>query len=313
MVLSESVLLVGAFVPTLTLLLACGVLARAGDLNLSLVIAIASGAVVAGDFLGHRTGRLLGSRLRTGSLGRRIPAFAWRRAETLMERHGGQAVFLARFVAVVRTLAPHLAGATGLPYRRIAPYSLLAAPLWAGAEATAGYAAANSLQHVITLSGPALAAAAALTAGAALTTRRIRGRARARAHQPTATHGPVGLHTVIADRIGHKTRSVLRTEGARVASWSTTGSRPSSSSPPGRTSFLTGPGPSTRSPSRHWGNVGEASGWSGPWKQLRSSTWAARKSTPGKRRCTPTGGAPPPGRPALPGLSSRGRGQRFFS
>lgn len=159
-VLAESVLLIGAFVPTLTLLLASGALARAGGLRLTLVIAVASCAVVAGDAIGHRTGRLLGSRLRTGRLGRRIPA-AWQRAETLMTRRGGQAIFLARFVAGVRTLAPHLAGATGRPYRRIAPYSLLAAPLWAGAEAMAGYAAATSLQRAITLSGPALLAAAA--------------------------------------------------------------------------------------------------------------------------------------------------------
>ncbi|MFF8478973.1 DedA family protein [Streptomyces sp. NPDC015414] len=107
---------------------ASGALARAGGLRLTLIIAVASCAVVAGEAIGHRTGRLLGSRLPTGRLGRRMPAAAWQRAEALMTRRGGQAIFLARFVAAVRTLAPHLAGATGLPYRRIAPYSLLAAP-----------------------------------------------------------------------------------------------------------------------------------------------------------------------------------------
>lgn len=178
-VLAESVLLIGAFVPTLTLLLASGALARAGDLNLLLVIATASCAVVAGDALGHRTGHLLGSRLRTGRLGRRIPAAAWKRAEALMARHGGQAVLLSRFVPVVRTMAPHLAGATRLPYRRIAPYSLLAAPLWAGAEAATGYAAATSLQHVITLGGPVLAATAALVAGSILAVTKVRRRNRA--------------------------------------------------------------------------------------------------------------------------------------
>ncbi|MEU9294253.1 DedA family protein [Streptomyces sp. NPDC048266] len=179
-VLTESVLLIGAFIPTLTLLLATGALARAGDLDLALVIVTASCAVVAGDALGHRTGHLLGGRLRTGRLGRRIPATAWRRAEALMATRGGQAVFLSRFVPVVRTLTPHLAGATRLPYRRIAPYSLVAAPLWAGAEATTGYAAATSLHHALTLGGPVLAAAAVLITGTVLTAAGIRHRTRVR-------------------------------------------------------------------------------------------------------------------------------------
>ncbi|MFD0019934.1 DedA family protein [Streptomyces sp. NPDC058382] len=173
-VLAESVLLIGAFVPTLTLLLTSGALARVGDLNLVLVIVTASSAVVAGDALGHRTGHLLGGRLRTGRFGRRVPSAAWRRAEALMTRRTGWAVLLSRFVPVVRTLTPHLAGAARLPYRRIAPYSLLAAPLWAGAEATAGYAAAPSFQHVITYGGPALAGAVAVIAAISLAAHKIR-------------------------------------------------------------------------------------------------------------------------------------------
>ncbi|MFB4424694.1 DedA family protein [Streptomyces sp. QL37] len=193
-VLVESVLLLGAFIPTLTLLLAAGALARAGDLNLVLVIATATSAVVAGDAFGHRTGHLLGSRLRTGRLGRRIPAAAWQRAEALMARRGGQAVFLSRFVPVVRTLTPHLAGATRLPYRRIAPYSLLAAPLWAGAEATTGYVAATSLQHVITYGGPALAATAAVITATVLAGSKIRRRSRTRTAD-RASHTTAALHT----------------------------------------------------------------------------------------------------------------------
>ncbi|MFD7534727.1 DedA family protein [Streptomyces sp. NPDC059819] len=192
-VLAESVLLLGAFIPTLTLLLAAGALARAGDLNLALVIANASGAVVAGDALGHRTGHLLGSRLRTGRLGSRIPNAVWQRAEALMARHGGQAVCLSRFVPVVRTLTPHLAGATRLPYRRIAPYSLLAAPMWASGEAAIGYAAATSLQQAVAFGGPALAATAAVITATVLGGSKIRSRTRS------------------ADRESHTTTTALHT------------------------------------------------------------------------------------------------------
>ncbi|WP_171163381.1 VTT domain-containing protein [Streptomyces sp. I05A-00742] len=186
-VLAESILLVGAFIPTLTLLLTAGALARAGHISLLLVIASAAGAVVAGDLLAHRTGGFLGDRLRTGPVGRRVPCAAWHRAETLMTRHGGRAVFLARFLPVVRTLAPHFAGATQLPYRRIAPYSATAACLWATAEAGVGYAASTSLQRILTLGGPAVAVAVLITIGVTLLWRRSRHSAR-KAHGDTDRH-----------------------------------------------------------------------------------------------------------------------------
>ncbi|WP_413103346.1 DedA family protein [Streptomyces sp. Inha503] len=186
-VLAESVLLVGAFIPTLTLLLTAGALARTGRLDLPALVTTAACAVVVGDFLAHRTGKALGDRLRTGRLGRRLPTAAWRRAEALMARHGGHAVFLARFLPILRTLTPHLAGAARLPYRRIAPYSALAAPLWATAEAGTGYTAAASLQRALSLGGPVLAATAA--AGAVLAWTRVHGRTRAwtaaRGHGPS--------------------------------------------------------------------------------------------------------------------------------
>ncbi|MEU7697821.1 VTT domain-containing protein [Streptomyces sp. NPDC039028] len=186
-VLAESVLFVGAFIPTLTLLLTAGALARSGQLNLLLLIAIASLAVVTGDFLAHRTGRALGPRLRTGRLGRRLPATAWQRAEALMARRGGHAVFWARFVPLIRTLTPHLAGATRLPYRRIAPYSLAAAPLWAALEAGAGFTAAASLQQALTLGGPVLAATCAVVATVGLWWKR---------HSRIAGTGPRGRRRV---------------------------------------------------------------------------------------------------------------------
>ncbi|WP_329274331.1 DedA family protein [Streptomyces sp. NBC_00691] len=178
-VLAESVLLIGAFVPTLTLLLTAGALARTGQLDLPLLIATAACAVVAGDFLGHRTGRAFGPRLRTGRLGRGLPDAVWQRTEALMARRGGQAVLFSRFLPVIRTLVPHLAGATRVSYLRIAPYSVVAAPLWAAVEAGTGYAATASLQRALTVGGPALAAAAVALA-AILGGMKLRHRSRAR-------------------------------------------------------------------------------------------------------------------------------------
>ncbi|WP_328747106.1 DedA family protein [Streptomyces sp. NBC_00285] len=199
-VLAESILLVGAFIPTLTLLLTAGAMARTGPLSLPFVIAAAAGAVVAGDFLAHRTGRFLGARLRGGRIGRRIPDAAWHQAETLMTRHGGRAVFLARFLPVVRTLAPHSAGVTRLPYRHIAPYSVVAACVWATAEAGVGYAAATSLQRVLTLGGPALALVALIVIGGVLLRRRKRRPLSDEAQEPASGPGTTPTGHVQAGR-----------------------------------------------------------------------------------------------------------------
>ncbi|WP_063770517.1 DedA family protein [Streptacidiphilus carbonis] len=171
-VLAESVLLLSAFAPSLTTLLISGFLARTGTVQLPLVIATAVAAVLVGDLLAQRTGRALGPRLGTGAVGRRIPRGMLTRTYRLLARRGGAAVFLCRFMPVVRTLAPHLAGAAGLRFRRIAPYSLAAGALWATAESMTGYAVGASYTRLTSV-GPLLGAGAAvLLAAAALVLRR---------------------------------------------------------------------------------------------------------------------------------------------
>lgn len=172
-VLAESVLLLGPFVPTLTLLLTAGALARTGHLDLFPVIATAASAAVVGDFLAHRAGGLIGARLLTGRLGCSRLGPMWRRAEALLARYGGRAVFISRFTPVVRTVTPYAAGAARLPYRRIAPCSAFAALLWASIEAGAGYAATASMQYVLAV-GPALAVGLAVAGGLTTWARRSR-------------------------------------------------------------------------------------------------------------------------------------------
>jgi membrane protein DedA with SNARE-associated domain len=138
-VLLESVLVIGPVVPTFALLLCAGYLARTGTLDLTVVVACAAAGVVTGDLLAQQTGRRLGPRLRSSRLGRRVPAAAWDRTWAAVLRHGGAAVGVCRFVPVLRTVAPHVVGAAGLPYRRLAPYSVAAGVVWASAEAGTGY------------------------------------------------------------------------------------------------------------------------------------------------------------------------------
>ncbi|WP_242584409.1 DedA family protein [Streptomyces sp. MST-110588] len=144
LVTSESVLLLGAFVPTLSLLLCAGFLSRTGTLWLPAVVLCAAAGAAVGDLLAHRTGRRLGPGLRSCRLGRRVPDTAWDRAWSAVRRRGGPALFLSRFLPVVRTVAPHVAGAAGVPYARLAPYSMAAGAVWACLETVAGYAAGSA-------------------------------------------------------------------------------------------------------------------------------------------------------------------------
>nr|CAD60532.1 Cinorf11 protein [Streptomyces cinnamoneus] len=180
LVLLESVLLLGSFVPTLSLMLCAGVLAQEGTLRLPLVVLCATTGVVAGDLLAQRTGRRLGPGLRRSRLGRRLPEAAWERAWSVLQRRGGPALLVCRFVPVVRTFAPHLAGAAGMPYRRLAPYSLVAGLVWAGGEAGAGYVLGASYDRLTAPGGglPTVCAAAGvlLAAAAGLLVHRRRAR-----------------------------------------------------------------------------------------------------------------------------------------
>jgi membrane-associated protein len=148
LVVLEGILVIGPFCPTTPSLLIAGFLAHAGTLYLPIVVVCAASGAVIGDAIGYHTGRRLGSRLRNRRLGRRAPE-SWDRASALINRRGGPALLGCRFVPIVRTVAPHLVGAAGMPYRSIVAYSLAAGTAWACTESGIGYLAGSSYDGLI--------------------------------------------------------------------------------------------------------------------------------------------------------------------
>jgi len=131
----ETGALVGLVVPGGdSLVLALGVLAALGRLNVWLVWISLVLAVMLGQWSGYFWGRKSGTAL----LGR-VDKDHLERARDFLDRYGGYAILLAPFVPVVRTLTPFLAGAGGVPPRRYAVWSALAALLWISSVLAVGY------------------------------------------------------------------------------------------------------------------------------------------------------------------------------
>jgi len=132
----ETGLFFGFFLPGDSLLLTVGVLGAVGYVDLTTLILFSILGAIVGDQLGYAMGRLSGV-----ALARRFRFVRENveRASEFFDRYGGKAVVLARFVPVVRTFAPVVAGAAGMSYSRFTFSNILGAALWVSSITLAGY------------------------------------------------------------------------------------------------------------------------------------------------------------------------------
>jgi membrane-associated protein len=137
-IFAETGLVFAPFLPGDSLLFAAGALAGTGRLELWVVAVIVIVAAVAGDGVNYAIGRLFG-RVIAARAGRIIKRRHIEAAEGFYARHGGKAIVLARFVPVVRTFAPFVAGMGKMPLRRFWLFNWLGALGWAVVFVTAGY------------------------------------------------------------------------------------------------------------------------------------------------------------------------------
>jgi membrane protein DedA with SNARE-associated domain len=103
---------------------------------------------VAGDSIGYFLGRRFGDRLRDSKVVRKVGQQHWDKATDLLRRRGAWAVFVARFMPVVRTLVPAAAGASKLEYRRFLPASIAGATCWSALHIGIGSAAGASAKYI---------------------------------------------------------------------------------------------------------------------------------------------------------------------
>ncbi|NBX25092.1 MAG: DedA family protein [Planctomycetes bacterium] len=143
-VFAETGLVVTPFLPGDSLLFAAGALCAVPELELSLPLmaGLLFVAAVLGDAVNYHIGRWIGPPAFSGRFRLLNPAHL-ERTRAFFERHGGKAVVLARFVPIVRTFAPFVAGVGTMRYRRFALYNVLGALVWIGLFMLAGWGFGN--------------------------------------------------------------------------------------------------------------------------------------------------------------------------
>lgn len=140
-VFAESGLLIGFFLPGDSLLFATGFLIQTGLLpfNIHLAVLIIFIAAVIGDSVGYTFGRKLGPRIFSRPNARLFKQEYVKRAQEFYEKHGGKTIIIARFVPIVRTFAPIVAGAGKMDYKRFLTFNIIGGLLWAAGITYMGY------------------------------------------------------------------------------------------------------------------------------------------------------------------------------
>lgn len=141
---------VGLIAPGETFLIFGGVVAGQGTISLVVLIAITWTCAVLGDLASYAAGRKLGREFLVKH-GPKVQITEERihQVEGFFDRHGGKAIFLGRFVGLVRAVNPFLAGSSGMPLRRFLPYDILGAGAWATMLLVLGYIFWQSFDQVL--------------------------------------------------------------------------------------------------------------------------------------------------------------------
>lgn len=138
-VFSETGLVVTPFLPGDSLLFVAGALAAAGGMQIGLLIVLLVIAAVLGDAVNYGVGAWFGPKVFRWESSRFFNRSAFDRTHAFYERHGGKTVVIARFMPLIRTFAPFVAGVARMRYARFAMFNVSGALLWVVSLTLAGY------------------------------------------------------------------------------------------------------------------------------------------------------------------------------
>lgn len=135
----ETGLVIWPFLPGDSLLFVTGAIAAAGGMDIAAVMAVLVAAALTGDNVNYTIGRWAGPRVFHYEQSRWFNPAYLKRAHDFYDRHGGKTIILARFIPVVRTYVPFVAGIGAMPYARYIGFCIAGALTWVLSLCTAGY------------------------------------------------------------------------------------------------------------------------------------------------------------------------------
>jgi membrane-associated protein len=138
-IFAETGLLVGFFLPGDSLLVTAGILAGQGYLDISFLMILLSAAAIVGDSTGYAIGKKTGPMIFTRPKSLLFNPEHLNKAHRFYEKYGGKTIVIARFVPIVRTFAPVVAGVGQMSYRRFLAFNIFGGIGWIATMTAAGY------------------------------------------------------------------------------------------------------------------------------------------------------------------------------
>ena len=142
-IFAETGLVVFPFLPGDSLLFISGTVVAAAGLNVHVLVALLTVAAIAGDSVNYAIGRAIGPRVFQRADSRWFRQEHLRRTQAFYDRWGGFTIIVGRFVPIIRTFAPFLAGVAQMSYRRFLAYNVVGGILWISSLVYAGYLFGN--------------------------------------------------------------------------------------------------------------------------------------------------------------------------
>ena len=139
----ETGLVATPFLPGDSLLFAAGGIAAVGGMNIHIMVLILLVAAILGDAVNFMIGKYFGAKLFSNPDSKIFRRAYLEKTHAFYEKHGGKTIIIARFVPIVRTFAPFVAGMGDMHYGRFIRYNIIGAVLWVLSFSYAGYFFAN--------------------------------------------------------------------------------------------------------------------------------------------------------------------------